>query len=175
MKQIRVRISDEIYEKIMMLSKQKSTNKSALINSAILAFLNKENKLLLSENSKEKLTHIIQLKTSNDEFNLLKQKAKIDGFNSVKKECRFLLINALYDENFLSKVELNNFKEATASFNKVSKDIWYLIKLVRDDAILDIKENFKGFEPYFNEINKALESYKKDLDIVSKKTQKRIS
>ena len=42
MRQIRLRVSDEIYYRILLLMEQNSSSKNALINSALLEYFNKE-------------------------------------------------------------------------------------------------------------------------------------
>nr|WP_321435632.1 hypothetical protein [uncultured Campylobacter sp.] len=175
MREIRLRVSDGIYYRILLLMEQKSSSKNALINSAILEFLDKDKSdQFLDNNAQTKLNHKIQIPLSDDEYNLLKNRAKSHGFSSVRKECRYQVINSLYDEQFLNNCELKEFKTATAKFNKVSKDLFEFITLFKQSREYDFIQSFKGFEPIIDEINQALESYKKDLDIISKKRQNRL-
>ena len=171
MREIRLRVSDEIYYRILLLMEQNSSSKNALINSALLEFLDKDKSdQFLDNNAQTKLNHKIQIPLSDDEYNLLKNRAKSHGFSSVRKECRYQVINSLYDEQFLNNCELKEFKTATAKFNKVSKDLFEF----KQSREYDFVQSFKGFEPIIDEINQALESYKKDLDIISKKRQNRL-
>ena len=90
MREIRLRVSDEIYYRILLLMEQNSSSKNALINSALLEFLDKDKSdQFLDNNAQTKLNHKIQIPLSDDEYNLLKNRAKSHGFSSVRKECRY--------------------------------------------------------------------------------------
>ena len=76
MRQIRLRIDDENYARLLKAKEQKSSSINALINSALLEYFNKESdEKLLKENSDGGLAHTIQNKASDAEFNLLKNRA----------------------------------------------------------------------------------------------------
>ena len=93
MRQIRLRIDDENYVRLLKAKEQKSSSINALINSALFEYFNKESdEKLLKENSDCKLSHNIQIKLSDAEFDLLKDRAKTHGFKAVTKELRLILI-----------------------------------------------------------------------------------
>ena len=155
MREIRLRVSDEIYYRILLLMEQNSSSKNALINSALLEFLDKDKSdQFLDNNAQTKLNHKIQIPLSDDEYNLLKNRAKSHGFSSVRKECRYQVINSLYDEQFLNNCELKEFKTATAKFNKVSKDLFELISPLFEDLMSpgnELMENMNRLRLYMKE------------------------
>ena len=78
MRQIRLRIDDENYVRLLKAKEQKYSSINALINSALLEYFNKESdKKLLKENSDCGFAHTIQIKASAAEFDLLKEEPKL--------------------------------------------------------------------------------------------------
>lgn len=78
MRQIRLRIDDENYVRLLKAKEQKSSSINALINSALLEYFNKESdEKLLKENSDCKLSHTIQIKLSDAELIYLKIEPKL--------------------------------------------------------------------------------------------------
>lgn len=93
----------------------------------------------------EKETHIIRIKLTDSEVNLLKKEAECHGFKSVAKEVRFRLLNSMYQENFFNNIEMKDLTFAVNSLNKVGRNLSALLAAIRNrDQNVNI--NFSNFE-----------------------------
>ena len=93
----------------------------------------------------EKETHIIRIKLTDSEVNLLKKEAEYHGFKSVAKEVRFRLLNSMYQENFFNNIEMKDLTFAVNSLNKVGRNLSALLAAIRNrDQNVNI--NFSNFE-----------------------------
>lgn len=132
MRQIRLRIDDENYERLLKAKEQKSSSINALINSALLEYFNKESdEKLLKENNDCGLAHTIQIKASDAEFDLLKDRAKAHGFKAAAKDLRFILINTLYENKFFSNLEMSKINLATTELKRFGKNFYDAIELFK--------------------------------------------
>ena len=175
MREIRLRVSDEIYYRILLLMEQNSSSKNALINSALLEYFNKESdEKLLKENSDCKLSHTIQIKLSDAEFNLLKYRAKAHGFKAVTKELRLILINTLYENKFFSNLEMSKINLATSEFKRLGKNFYEAIELFKYKKGSSFEIKFDELKQSFTEILEAIEIYKECVNAINKDRQKRL-
>ena len=175
MREIRLRVSDEIYYRILLLMEQKSSSKNALINSALFEYFNKESdEKLLKENSDCKLSHTIQIKASDAEFNLLKDRAKAHGFKAAAKELRFILINTLYANKFFSNLEMSKINLATSEFKRLGKNFYEAIELFKYKKGSSFEIKFDELKQSFTDILEAIEIYKECVNAMNKERQKRL-
>ena len=175
MRQIRLRIDDENYVRLLKAKEQKSSSINALINSALLEYFNKESdEKLLKENSDCKLSHTIQIKLSDDEFNLLKDRAKTHGFKAATKELRLILINTLYENKFFSNLEMSKINLATSEFKRLGKNFYEAIELFKYKKGSSFEIKFDELKQSFTDILEAIELYKECVNAMNKDRQKRL-
>ena len=121
----------------------------------------------------EKETHIIRIKLTDSEVNLLKKEAECHGFKSVAKEVRFRLLNSMYQENFFNNIEMKDLTFAVNSLNKVGRNLSALLAAIRNrDQNVNI--NFSNFEKMIKMLDGKIYSITSLLQIYFKVLKTRI-
>ena len=72
MKRIEIKLDDEKYKKFVEYKKKNSTNFNAILNAKIDEILGSNESKFLDDKSENKKDHLIKIKLTTSEFNLLK-------------------------------------------------------------------------------------------------------
>lgn len=160
------RIDDENYLKIKSFLDKNNITFSALVNSAIFNFFqtkkNENLKLPLTTKGNNK-SKSIRVDISENEFVFLSNLAKFNGFNSVKQEIKFLLLNSIADkdEKLFNNLEMKELTNAINDLNKLGRNINEIVKLLRDKKPYEFSLNFDNFSKILTDINIKIDNINK--------------
>ena len=152
MKRIEIKLDDEKYEKFVEYKKKNSTNFNAILNAKIDEILESKVSDFLSDKSENKKDHLIKIKLTTSEFNLLKNLAKSHGFNSVAKEARFRILNTIYKNAFFTNSEMKELSNATTELENISTHLKAFVLTLQAKKPSEFSLNFSKFESYFKDI-----------------------
>ncbi len=118
MRQIRLRIDDENYARLLKAKEQKYSSINALINSALLEYFNKESdEKLLKENTSTLERYKLPYKLINQDFLItpLRQIKEVSEIENIKKAVNITLNSIKELENILrpglTELQIKNFLE----------------------------------------------------------------
>lgn len=161
-----LRIQSEILEQINQALSNSNYTFSEFVNSALFHFLEKKSYIkygvdeLKFINQKEKS---LRVNLSKDEYEILSKLAKKNGFNSVSKEVKFIILNAIYkNQSFFNNIEMADLKNAVGSVNKLGSNLNQILKNLRQKDYRNLSFNYKNFEPFLQNIDEDIR-YIKEL------------
>jgi hypothetical protein len=88
-----------------------------------------EHKKLFKENTKE-----VKNFFTDDEFEILKKLGKENGFSSVNKFSKFLVLSHMYDEKILSNDTINEFARVNYSIKRVGINLNIFLRAIQQDG-----------------------------------------
>ena len=88
-----------------------------------------EHKKLFKENIKE-----VKNFFTDDEFEILKKLGKENGFSSVNKFSKFLVLSHMYDEKILSNDTINEFARVNYSIKRVGINLNIFLRAIQQDG-----------------------------------------
>lgn len=170
-----VRIDRENQANIELVLKKYNIAFSTFINLVIYRFFenkyDKNLKVNLTTNCNNK-SKSIRVELSDKEYDFLLNLAKYNGFNSVKQEIKFLLLNSIASEKLFNNIEMIELINATNDLNKLGRNINEIVKLLRQKKSYEFNVNFNKLADFFSdinnqilEINKLISGYRKILNL----------
>ncbi|HEB9431528.1 TPA: hypothetical protein RZK50_000676 [Campylobacter coli] len=178
-------------DKIMLERIKKATN---IPFSKILRYLlnlyfednNKSNSLVIQKykfySNSEK--HTISIKITQEEYESLKTLCKENGFKSVTKQAKYLLLNSIHKEKFFNNNEIQHFVKIRSEMAKDYSNLYQLLKALRsknlikinDEALINIIKNINTntqiiLENFGKIVEKTKKGFKKWVN--SKKKEKK--
>ena len=106
----------------------------------------------LDDKSENKKDHLIKIKLTTSEFNLLKNLARSHGFNSVAKEVRFRILNTIYKNAFFTNIGMKELLNATTELENISTHLKVFVLTLQAKKPSEFSLNFSKFESYFRDI-----------------------
>ncbi len=174
MKRIEIKIDDEKYEKFVEYKRKNSTNFNAIINAKIDEILESKVSDFLDDKSENKKDHLIKIKLTTSEFNLLKNLARSHGFNSIAKEARFRILNTIYKNPFFTNIEMKELSNATTELENISTHLKAFVLTLKEKKPSEFSLNFSKFENYFKDILAKTDEMKEKITNEYKKVYYRI-
>lgn len=177
MKKFKFNINDENLQFLENVSKDTHTPKSKILNTIIHSFIQnpqnqKNNKLdYVKEKTKEKNKEVRLFFTQN-EFNLIKEAATKNNHSFVTQECRFRILNSIYNDKFSSGIELRQFILTTTAINRIGINLNQLNRELRKRSVAKINE--KNLDMTLKDIIDKIDTLTLNLVSLTKKSQDKI-
>lgn len=102
--------------------------------------------------------HTISIKLTREEYENLKTLCKENGFSSITKQAKFLLLNSIKNEKLFTNIEIDEFIKTRTEINAIGKNIYQLLKILRSGNSVKINEN---------NLNKTMDNIRDKIDILS--------
>ncbi len=103
---------------------------------------NKSNSLVIQKykfySNSEK--HTISIKITQEEYESLKTLCKENGFKSVTKQAKYLLLNSIHKEKFFNNNEIQHFVKIRSEMAKDYSNLYQLLKALRSKNLIKIND-----------------------------------
>lgn len=173
MGRINVNIDDENIKFLYQLKKKSKISINKIINYMIREVLNGNKKFSLINNDDNlELTKEIRIKLTSKEKEKLDEFSNFIGFNNSTSGARFVILNSLHKEKFFTKAEVNEFIMMRYEINAIGKNIFQLLKNLRERNFIVIKDN--DIESMINDTRKSIEVLSEKLEKLIDRNNERI-
>ncbi|EMF4797342.1 hypothetical protein V3621_001775 [Campylobacter coli] len=173
MGRINVNIDDENIKFLYQLKKKSKISINKIINYMIREVLNGNKKFSLIDNDdNQELTKEIRIKLTSKEKEKLDEFSNFIGFNNSTSGARFVILNSLHKEKFFTKAEVNEFIMMRYEINAIGKNIFQLLKNLRERNFIVIKDN--DIESMINDTRKSIEVLSEKLEKLIDRNNERI-
>ncbi|EOC6529112.1 hypothetical protein ACKFC9_001829 [Campylobacter jejuni] len=173
MGRINVNIDDENIKFLYQLKKKSKISINKIINYMIREVLNGNKKFSLIDNDDNlELEKEIRIKLTSKEKEKLDEFSNFIGFNNSTSGARFIILNSLHKEKFFTKAEVNEFIMMRYEINAIGKNIFQLLKNLRERNFIVIKDN--DIESMINDTRKSIEVLSEKLEKLIDRNNERI-
>ncbi|EAJ1438391.1 hypothetical protein I9453_00200 [Campylobacter coli] len=173
MGRINVNIDDENIKFLYQLKKKSKISINKIINYMIREVLNGNKKFSLIDNDdNSELEKEIRIKLTSKEKEKLDEFSNFIGFNNSTSGARFVILNSLHKEKFFTKAEVNEFIMMRYEINAIGKNIFQLLKNLRERNFIVIKDN--DIESMINDTRKSIEVLSEKLEKLIDRNNERI-
>lgn len=173
MGRINVNIDDENIKFLYQLKKKSKISINKIINYMIREVLNGNKKFSLIDNDdNSELEKEIRIKLTSKEKEKLDEFSNFIGFNNSTSGARFVILNSLHKEKFFTKAEVNEFIMMRYEINAIGKNIFQLLKNLRERNFMVIKDN--DIESMINDARKSIEVLSEKLEKLIDRNNERI-
>ncbi|HEF3938461.1 TPA: hypothetical protein SAH37_001561 [Campylobacter jejuni] len=173
MGRINVNIDDENIKFLYQLKKKSKISINKIINYMIREVLNGNKKFSLIDNDdNSELEKEIRIKLTSKEKEKLDEFSNFIGFNNSTSGARFIILNSLHKEKFFTKAEVNEFIMMRYEINAIGKNIFQLLKNLRERNFIVIKDN--DIESMINDTRKSIEVLSEKLEKLIDRNNERI-
>ncbi|EIJ3167799.1 hypothetical protein LIW18_001211, partial [Campylobacter coli] len=114
----------------------------------------------------------IRIKLTSKEKEKLDEFSNFIGFNNSTSGARFIILNSLHKEKFFTKAEVNEFIMMRYEINAIGKNIFQLLKNLRERNFMVIKDN--DIESMINDARKSIEVLSEKLEKLIDRNNERI-
>ncbi|EAK1650661.1 hypothetical protein CNV26_07695, partial [Campylobacter jejuni] len=84
--------------------------------------------------------HTISIKLTQEEYESLKTLCKENGFKSVTKQAKYLLLNSIHKEKFFKNNEIEHFVKIRSEMAKDYSNLYQLLKALRGKNLIKIND-----------------------------------
>ncbi|HEH4871435.1 TPA: hypothetical protein SG634_001184 [Campylobacter coli] len=173
MGRINVNIDDENIKFLYQLKKKSKISINKIINYMIREVLNGNKKFSLIDNDdNSELEKEIRIKLTSKEKEKLDEFSNFIGFNNSTSGARFVILNSLHKEKFFTKAEVNEFIMMRYEINAIGKNIFQLLKNLRERNFVIIKD--KDIETMINDTRESIEVLSEKLEKLIDRNNERI-
>ncbi|ELZ2420758.1 hypothetical protein THJ86_001056 [Campylobacter coli] len=173
MGRINVNIDDENIKFLYQLKKKSKISINKIINHIIREVSNGNKKFSLIDNDdNQELTKEIRIKLTIKEKEKLDEFSNFIGFNNSTSGARFVILNSLHKEKFFTKAEVNEFIRMRYEINAIGKNIFQLLKNLRERNFVIIKD--KDIETMINDTRESIEVLSEKLEKLIDRNNERI-
>ncbi|EGD5552743.1 hypothetical protein IBH23_000989 [Campylobacter coli] len=173
MGRINVNIDDENIKFLYQLKKKSKISINKIINHIIREVSNGNKKFSLIDNDdNQELTKEIRIKLTSKEKEKLDEFSNFIGFNNSTSGARFVILNSLHKEKFFTKAEVNEFIRMRYEINAIGKNIFQLLKNLRERNFVIIKD--KDIETMINDTRESIEVLSEKLEKLIDRNNERI-
>lgn len=177
MKKFKFNINDENLQFLENISKDTHTPKSKILNTIIHSFIEKpqnqkDNKLDYIKEKNKNRDKEVRLFFTQNEFNIIKESAAKNNHSFVTQECRFRILNSIYNDRFSSGIELRQFILTKTAIRQIGRNLNQLVIELRKRNIAKINE--KNLDMTLKNILDKINTLTLNLDSLTKKSQDKI-
>lgn len=173
MKKILLSIDDKNFNFLSNINKKTKLPLTKIINHIIREVSNGNKKFSLINNDDNlELTKEIRIKLTSKEKEKLDEFSNFIGFNNSTSGARFIILNSLHKEKFFTKAEVNEFIMMRYEINAIGKNIFQLLKNLRERNFIVIKDN--DIESMINDTRKSIEVLSEKLEKLIDRNNERI-
>ncbi|WP_270985540.1 hypothetical protein [Campylobacter helveticus] len=169
-------INDENYKLMKKYSQKFDMSMGAILNRIIKESLsNKKTKVFNDLSYKEdeldlKVFKEHKVKLSEEETKIVKELAQIHLHNSIKKELRFIILNAIYNEKIFSQVELKSFILTKTALNAIGRNLNQFVRELKKRNLITL--NNKEVEKNISSISHKIDELCEKLEKLITKTER---
>ncbi|EAI5942615.1 hypothetical protein QRV79_001440 [Campylobacter coli] len=84
--------------------------------------------------------HTISIKLTREEYENLKTLCKENGFSSITKQAKYLLLNSIHKEKFFKNNEIEHFIKIRSEMAKDYSNLYQLLKALRGKNLIKIND-----------------------------------